>query len=103
MTVQKKWSIEGLKSFKEDGLVIEAEWRVSSSGEVKPYFLFGSCKFERGDSFTPFEDLTESQVVEWVKEQLGSETVAELENAIDDELSEKNVTNSIPWVPKLPE
>jgi hypothetical protein len=102
MTVQKKWSIEGLKSFKEDGLVIEAEWRVSSSGEVKPYFLFGSCKFERGDSFTPFEELTESQVVEWVKEQLGSETVAELESAIDKEFTESETSNTMPWTPTLP-
>jgi hypothetical protein len=102
MAITKKWSIEGLKSLKEDGLVIEAEWRVSSSGNVKPFSLFGSCKFERGDSFTPFEEITESQVIEWVKEKLGTETVASLEQAIDDQFSESDVTDTIPWTPTLP-
>jgi hypothetical protein len=102
VTIEKKWSIEGLKSKKEDGLVIEAEWRVSSFGNVKPFSLFGSCKFERGDGFTPFEELTEEQVIEWVKEKLGTETVASLEQAIDDQFSESDVTDTIPWTPIVP-
>jgi hypothetical protein len=101
MAITKKWSIERLKSLKEDGLVIEAEWRVSSLGEVKPYFLFGSCKFERGDAFVPFEELTETQVIAWVKEKLGVNTVLQLEQAIDNHFSVNDISDELPWTPTV--
>lgn len=97
MTTQKKWSIDEITSQTEDGLVIEVQWRVSTTGDVKPYSVYGTCKFERGDSFTEFNDLTETTVVGWVKEQLGDEIVSELEEHIDNTVVETGLSKVKPW------
>ena len=49
--------------------------------------------------FTPFEDLTNDQVVEWTKEAMGEEQVASIESSIasqiEDKMHPKSVTLTI--------
>jgi hypothetical protein len=52
-----------------------------------------------GDTFIPFEDLTNEIVVEWTKEAMGEETVASIEtsiaNQIQDLINPTSVTMTI--------
>ena len=45
--------------------------------------------------FIPFEDLTNEEVVAWVKSAMGEEMVSELENNIEKEISEKKNPTSV--------
>lgn len=96
MSIQKKWSIDEVKSKIDDGLIVEVQWRVSSVN-TKPYSIHGTCNFEKGETFIPFEEINESQVIEWVKNQLGENVVTELEKNIDDTLQLTSYNNRKPW------
>jgi hypothetical protein len=64
------WSIDNMDRQTADDLVTTAHWRVSAVDGEHSAGAYGSVGFTRGDSFTPFEELTEAQVIAWVKEQL---------------------------------
>ncbi len=96
MSIQKRWSIDDIKSKTDDGLIVEAQWRVSSVN-TKPYSIHGTCIFEKSELFIPFEEINESQVIEWVKNQLGEVAVSQLEKNIDDTLQESSYSNQKPW------
>jgi hypothetical protein len=64
------YTIENLDRQTSDDLVITAHWRVSAVDGKHTVGAYGSVGFTRGDNFTPFEELTEEQVIAWVKSQL---------------------------------
>lgn len=45
--------------------------------------------------FVPFEDLTNDQVVAWVKSAMGSDKVAQIESNISSQISEKENPTSV--------
>lgn len=100
--VNINWKIIGLRRL-EDGLVIHAEWRATGEEitETKTYTsrAGGVCIFERGDSFIPFEELTEELVLQWVKEQLGSEEVLNLQQKIETQIDKQKNPQFITGVP----
>jgi len=58
---------------------------------------YGTVSFEAGTPTTPFASLTKAQVIEWVKDKLGEETVeASLASQI---AAQKNPTTAtgMPW------
>ena len=58
---------------------------------------YGTVSFEAGTPTTPYASLTKAQVIEWVKDKLGEETVeAALASQIE---SKKNPTTAtgVPW------
>jgi hypothetical protein len=60
----------------------------------------GSTKFARPDSLIPYEDLTEAQVVQWVKDELGANKVAEIEGALAAAIAEQenaSIESGTPW------
>lgn len=48
-----------------------------------------------GTPYTPYEDLTEDQVVQWVKDKLGAATVAKVEAQLNAELN--TIILPLPW------
>ena len=69
----------------ETNVVITADWRCN--GNNGNYFgtCYGSCSFAPpSGSFTPYEDLTEQQVLDWC-----------YENGVDKSAIEANVTQQI--------
>lgn len=91
------WSIDNLERQTSDGLVITAHWRVSAADGDHTAGAYGSVGFTRGDDFIPFEDLTQEQVLSWVKAQL---EVEQIEAALAQIIAEqKNPTkvSGTPW------
>jgi hypothetical protein len=53
-----------------------------------------------GDVTTPYAELTEDQIVDWVKESFGAEKVAEIEEALQSQLDEQRAPTKaagVPW------
>jgi len=103
------WSINTLERELADGYVFTAHYSVNAvsstlNPEGNPYSqgAYGSVGLERPEGdLIPFEDLTQDQVIGWVKEKLGGdEKVAEIEQALTDRLAEvisPSKINGVPW------
>ena len=101
-----KWIIESLLVRKAEGsltdVVITADWRCNGSQDQYSGTCYGSCSFAPPiGEFTPYEDLTEQQVLDWCYENGVDKTAIEanvtlqIENQIDPPV----VTLPLPWNP----
>ena len=83
------WLIERLLVKPLEGsnpdVVITADWRCNGTDETYSGTCYGSCSFQPPTgSFTPYEDLTQDQVLNWC-----------YENGVDKNAIEANVTLQI--------
>jgi len=104
------WIIERLLVKPTEGsltdVVINADWRCNGSQESYSGTCYGRCSFAppSGSGFTPYDQLTEAQVLNWC-----------YANGVDQAAIEANVTAQIeaqinppvvvlplPWVPPVP-
>ena len=108
--IKFNWVIENLLVRKTEGpntdVVITADWRCNGSQESFSGTCYGSCSFAPPTgSFTPYNELTEQQVLSWC-----------YANGVDQAAIEANVTAQIeaqinppvvvlplPWVPPTPD
>jgi len=102
MAVTYTWSITNLSVYNSDeytDAVHEATWKAtgddgSSQAEVTGVVVFGIPS----NSFIPYEDLTENEVLNWVKAGLGEVRVAEAENAVYGQLAVAKYSDKLlPW------
>ena len=103
------WSINTLERELADGYVFTAHYSVNAvsstlNPEGNPYSqgAYGSVGLERPEGdLIPFDELTQEQVIGWVKEKLGGdEKVAEIEAALEARLAEMispSKINGVPW------
>ena len=103
------WSINTLERELADGYVFTAHYSVNAvsstlNPEGNPYSqgAYGSVGLERPEGdLIPFDELTQEQVIGWVKEKLGGdEKVAEIEAALEARLAEvisPSKINGVPW------
>lgn len=101
-----QWKIE--KMFvkpivgEQQNIVHQVHWQcVASEGDASR-LTYGSVDLElSSESFTEYGDLTEDQVIGWVKDTLGSELVARNEEqALQQLISSLNprlVSQNLPW------
>ena len=91
------YTIDNLDRQTSDNLVVTAHWRVSAVDGEHSAGAYGSVGFTRGDSFTPFESLTEAQVIAWVKEQLDVEQIEAALTQIIAEQKQPTKVSGTPW------
>ena len=94
------WAIANLDRNTSDGKVIVAHYTVSAKNDTYSAGAYGSLGFD-GEITTPFSELTEQQIVGWVKDALGEEKVTEVELALQKQLDEQaapSVAAGVPWV-----
>jgi hypothetical protein len=101
--INYQWKIEQLNRKTEDGFVTTAHWRCDATdGEYvngKYQYsagVYGSAGFT-GDLTTPYEDLTEAQVLEWVWESIDKEETES--NVLKQIESQKQpvTASGLPW------
>jgi len=101
MSTTFTWNISQLERETADGFVYTAHYTVNASDETYSSGAYGSIGLERPDTLIPYSDLTEDQVVGWVKEKLGGdEKVQEIESALQAQLDEQRSptkASGIPW------
>jgi hypothetical protein len=105
-TISIVWIIERLLVRKVEGtysdVVITADWRCNGSQDQYSGTCYGSASFAPPtDSFTPYEDLTEAQVLGWCyangvnKTAIEANVTAQIENQINPPV----IAPPLPWVP----
>ena len=106
MTVAKTWKITSLQTYpKSEGeanVVCSAAWNVSGTDGTYNGSLNGSTAFKLNpdEPFTPFDQLTEAQILGWVWASMGEEGKATAEADVDAQIAyaASNVQNApLPW------
>ena len=103
------WLIERLLVKPAEGsltdVVINADWRCNGSQESFSGTCYGSCSFAPPTgSFTPYEDLTQEQVLGWCyangvdQAAIEANVTAQIQNQIDPPV----VALPLPWIPPVP-
>ena len=89
----------------ETNVVITADWRCNGTDETYSGTCYGSCSFAPpSDSFTPYPDLTQEQVLGWCYENGVDKTAIEANVTlqIENQINPPVVTLPLPWVPVPP-
>jgi hypothetical protein len=103
-----EWKIVAMDCYPEkDGLVncvFTCHWTLNGDdGEGHSGSAYGSVgvTLDEGGDYTPYDKLTQKQVVGWVKDSLGDEQVATLETSIANQIKQQIkptvVTPPLPW------
>ena len=104
------WIIERLLTKPVEGtltdVVITADWRCNGSQDSYSGTCYGSCSFQPPTgSFTPYNELTEQQVLDWCfsngVDQAAIEANVSLQ--IANQINPPVVVLPLPWVPPAPE
>jgi hypothetical protein len=69
------WTINQLERNTSNGFVTTVHYSVNAVDGDFSASTYGTIGFEAGEPATPFESLTQSQVIAWVKDKLGEEAV----------------------------
>ena len=98
------WLIERLLVKPAEGsltdVVITADWRCNGTDETYSGTCYGSCSFQSpSGSFTPYEDLTQDQVLQWCYENGVDKTAIEanVTAQIENQINPPVVTLPLPW------
>jgi hypothetical protein len=103
------WIIERLLVKPTEGsltdVVITADWRCNGSQDQYSGTCYGSCSFAPpSGEFTPYDQLTEQQVLNWCYENGVDKTAIEanVTQQIENQINPPVVTLPLPWVPVPP-
>jgi len=109
MNISILWIIERLLVKPTEGthtdVVITADWRCNGSQDQYSGTCYGSTSFAPpSGSFTPYEDLTQDQVLSWCfangvdKTAIETNVTLQIENQINPPI----IAPPLPWLPPVP-
>jgi hypothetical protein len=103
------WIIERLLVKPTEGtltdVVITADWRCNGTQDQYSGTCYGSCSFAPPtENFTPYEDLTEQQVLDWCFANGVDKTSIEanVTAQINDQINPPIIAPPLPWLPPVP-
>jgi hypothetical protein len=99
MTTSFNWSIVNMDRLTADGFVVTVHYNVSATDGTYNASTYGTVGYteQPGETYVPYSELTQDQVVGWVQTSLGKDTVeASLQSQID---AQKNPVQAsgTPW------
>ena len=100
MAITKTWEVNTLQRELADGYVNKVIYRVKGTDGTYETRATGEVDLEKPETLIPYKDLTAETVIGWVKAKLGTEQVASIEKAIDDNITlQKTPTHGVgtPW------
>jgi len=104
MSITIEWKVNDVESVIADGGVTNVKWSCSASGEAGEYAVNGGEAILEPDAtasdFVSYDDLTESVVMGWVKDSLGEEEVASIEEVLTAKVTAQMSPTSqtgLPW------
>lgn len=107
MAVTNTWTVVQMDAYPEyegqTDVVFTVHWTLSGVDGEHTAGVYGSVglTLDPEADFTPYADLTEAQVVGWVKDALGEEQVASYEEnvaaQIEAQINPPVVTPPLPW------
>ena len=109
MSVTYSWIVEQMQAYPEkdnyQDVVFSVNWRCNANDGNYNSTSYGSVgvQLNPDEPFTPYADLTQDEVVGWVKGALGPEQVAEIEAGLAGHIANlinpPVVTPPLPWAP----
>ena len=93
------WSIVNMDRLTADGFVVTVHYNVSATDGTYNASTYGTVGYteQPGETYIPYADLTQEQVVGWVKASLGEATVeASLQSQIDAQINPVQAAG-LPW------
>ena len=93
------WTISTLERNTDDGVVV-AHWRASDADGEHSGSSYGTCGFTPdadADGYTAYADITETQAIEWVKDDVDADAV---EASIAAQIADSKapaITVGVPW------
>ena len=94
------WTLPTLERHTADGFVFTAHWRCTASDgdfHASSYGTAGFSQDPEADSFIPYDDLTEADVLAWVWESVDKDaTEAALAQKIEDQ-KHPTTAAGVPW------
>jgi hypothetical protein len=114
MANQYKWSFPALEAYPqhegESNVVFTIHYRLDGDdGQGNAAGVYGTVgvSYSEGEPFTPYAELTEEQVTNWVVETLGEEQVVAMKSGIDAQIEAQINPQSVvlppPWAQVVPE
>ena len=107
MAITNTWAIVQMDAYPEfDGntdVVFTVHWTLNGTDGEHTGSVYGSSAvlLNEGGTFTPFANLTEAQVIGWVHEALGEESVAGFEASVAEQIANQInppvVSPALPW------
>jgi hypothetical protein len=106
MTLQVTWKIDQVDAIPQLGtrtnIVRIVHWRANGVDDTFTSTTYGAVQLpEPTDQFIEFQNLTETQIIEWVKTALGEEQVAGIETdlgrMIENQKNPPIITPMLPW------
>jgi hypothetical protein len=100
------WLVKAMNCAAQEGnktdVVMTIHWRLNGTDGTYNATVYGSVgvTYDPADPFTPYDQLTQDQVIGWTKGALGADRVDELEANIDAQLA--NLANPPVVTPPLP-
>jgi len=93
-----QWNVVQMDRKSADGFVVTVHYTVNAVDGEFTASTYGTVGYTQEDkSYTPFASLTKEQVVGWVQESLGQETVEESLAAQIDALKNPVSESGLPW------
>jgi hypothetical protein len=87
------WSIKAMLVMPvldgQTDVVVSANWNILGEDQGYTYNLAGWQNFtlQQGEGFTPYDQLTEAQVIGWVQNAMGENGVASMEASVEGSLN----------------
>ena len=100
MSITKTWEVNTLQRELADGYVNKVIYRVKGTDGTYQTRVTGEVELEKPETLIPYKDLTQDTVIGWVKAKLGTESITQIEKAIDDNITlQKTPVHGVgtPW------
>jgi len=97
------WTVVQLERNASDDGVIVAHWRASDVDGDHSGSSYGTCGFtpdSSSEGYTAYAEITESQAIGWVKDDMGEEAVTALEDSIAAQIADSKapaISTGVPW------
>jgi hypothetical protein len=93
------WTISDMNRLTSDGFVVTVHYNVSATDGTYNSSTYGTVGYQEqpGETYVPYDQLTEAQVVGWVQTSLGKDTVeASLQSQINAQINPVQ-ESGVPW------
>ena len=104
MTATPTWSINTLDRSLPDGTVTTIHWSVSLTEDGFSAGAYGTIGLGEPDpdTFTPYDELSPEQVIDWLHETMGADLVTAYEESLATQVEEQRnpkQATGLPWAP----
>ena len=98
MATTYQWNVVQMDRLTSDGFVVTVHYTVNAVDGDFTASTYGTVGYTQEDkSYTPFADLTKEQVIGWVQESLGKDTVEASLAAQIEAQKHPVIESGLPW------